>query len=693
MDDARARGLALSALSLPPPPPRRTVLEEEEYDSTLSHIVTRDYYPSLPSLRRDAEVLDARGRGDVSGAVSARRRAREAEAEAERERAEREATGATGTGRPPLRYESVTGFHARATSEDDAEFESNQERERKEREAFLAVVYAARADGRGRLSIENRLAGGGGGGGVGGGDDGRPARASLWCDTPLGLSSDLYDAPPNGPRITGGTTRGDNDDDGSGGGGGGIGRNGLFFQPRHRGDVVVGLLTSGTAAPPGGTFLALDNYHDDGGDAAGKTRGRAEDGGGADAGSDGLLMPPPPARLPGAAAATSSHSRSVVPHRRQNDGNMAAAANATYETTTTPTADRRRRLGEYPPSGSGLSASLPDIHPPATRFPYQNESRLLTNVGHRGGCIVPSVPGIGIGIPRGMGWGAVVAGSLSTDASDVTDLDESPRPLDGERAARRRARERENETFVAMTPLIRPAGGGGGGGWSDDEPIMTWGDVASTPLVLGGGSAVDGRSSVDWEPARPAPAASSSSSGFEGESSRGPAFDVLDRSRREAMARRAEMGLSDRAKTYRAAGGGGGGGAGRGKDDESVRSSSRSGSAAATPLDRTASLTPAARALLEASKKSNAPLLGGGQSLASSSSRIFASPSNSASSSGAAISGINAGSRDSFGSALRASYTPESTSWSKEGDRKRKAPSSSLRRASAGATPRCQSLR
>ena len=80
-----------------------------------------------------------------------------AEAKAERERAEREATG-TGeeaTGRPL----SVTGFHARAMSEDDAEFESNQNRERREREAFLAVVYTALADGRGRLSIENRLAG------------------------------------------------------------------------------------------------------------------------------------------------------------------------------------------------------------------------------------------------------------------------------------------------------------------------------------------------------------------------------------------------------------------------------------------------------------------------------------------------------------------------------------------------------
>jgi hypothetical protein len=274
--------------------------------------------------------------------------------------------------------------------EDDAEFKSNQERERRKREAFLAVVYTARADGRGRLSIKNRLAGGGGGigdGGVGDDENGCPARASLWCDTPLGLSSDLYDAPPNGPRITGGTTRG----------GGGIGRNGLVFQPRHRGDCVVGLLTSGTAAPPGECSSHSTTTATKGGNAAGKARGRAENGGGANAGLDGLLMPPPTTRLSGAAAAaTSSYSRSVVPHRQQNDDNTAAAANATNETTTAPTPNCRRRLGEHPPGGSGLSASMPDIHPPAIRFPYQNESRLLTNVGHReGGLVVPSVlPGI-----------------------------------------------------------------------------------------------------------------------------------------------------------------------------------------------------------------------------------------------------------------------------------------------------------
>jgi hypothetical protein len=128
------------------------------------------------------------------------------------------------------------------------------------------------------LSIENRC----------NNDNGRPARASIWCNTPLGLSWDLYAAPPNGPPITGETTRSDNED---GGGGGGIGRNGLFFQPCHRGDFVIRLLTSRTVAPPGGTFLALDNNGVDAGDAVGKARGRAEDGGVANAGLDGLLMP------------------------------------------------------------------------------------------------------------------------------------------------------------------------------------------------------------------------------------------------------------------------------------------------------------------------------------------------------------------------------------------------------------------
>jgi hypothetical protein len=60
-------------------------------------------------------------------------------------------------------------------------------------------------------------------------------------------------------------------------------------------------------APPGGTFLALDNNGGNAGeDAVGKARGRAEDGGIANAGLDGLLSV-----AASDATATSSYSRSA----------------------------------------------------------------------------------------------------------------------------------------------------------------------------------------------------------------------------------------------------------------------------------------------------------------------------------------------------------------------------------------------
>jgi hypothetical protein len=59
-------------------------------------------------------------------------------------------------------------------------------------------------------------------------------------------------------------------------------------------------------APPGGTFLALDNDGGNAGNAVGKARGRAEDGGVANAGLDGLLSV-----TASNATATSSYSRSA----------------------------------------------------------------------------------------------------------------------------------------------------------------------------------------------------------------------------------------------------------------------------------------------------------------------------------------------------------------------------------------------
>jgi len=671
----------------------RTILEEEEYTSTLKHIVTRDYFPSLPSLRRDAAILEARSRGDISGAVAVRRMARKEEIERERElkeemEEEQQATVVTETGlvshngnndnakiqvrkRPrPLKHESITGFHARVTSEDNAEFEMNQEREMKEREETLGVVYAARADREGRLMIEsyvNSNHSGEQGNDADNSTSNNNARALLGCDSPLELSSDLFDAPPSaGLRIT------DNNKHRAASYNG-IGRNGLFFQPQHRSldnnqtDISSGklMLTSSGAPSSGGTFLVLENNVTS--DAA--TNNREE---GNNATFDNLLMPPPPIRL-------TASSSSVVPFQQSNDQSNTTNFN---DVKSTQSIDHRCQLVEYLPK-----PLLPDIHPPATRFPYQNNSRLLANNNN-------DVVRANRGMHRSC------TGSY-TDASDTTDLDASPPPLDLERAAHEKARRREHETFVAMTPLIQPGGGGndisrsegvGQTAFESDEPIMTWGDIASTPLVLGSGSAVDGRSasSADWEPTRPA-SLSTGNDGF-GESS-APAFDVVDESNRETVARRAEKGLLDRANSYRAAGNSGLSKSRKKMDDESV-SSSRSKSMSATPLDRASSLTPAARALLEASnyarrskKKYN---LRGSQS--SSSSCIFQT-TNSGSSGAAAR--IHAGSRDSFGSALRMSYTPNATPHSRESDRKRKSSSSlsSLRQATGGATPRCHSRR
>ena len=88
--------------------------------------------------------------------------------------------------------------------------------------------------------------------------------------------------------------------------------------------------------------------------------------------------------------------------------------------------------------------------------------------------------------------------STDVDTSDyyTTDLDEPVGSIDLERRKRRRKLDRERRTFVAMTPLIVPGQGSLTGednsvqplDGANASPIMTWGQVASTPLVLGGSS-------------------------------------------------------------------------------------------------------------------------------------------------------------------------------------------------------------
>jgi hypothetical protein len=496
--------------------------------------------------------------------------------------------GAVARKRPrALKHESLSGFHMRVTSEDNAEFEHNQEMERRQREIHLGIIYSSAADKKGRLAIEAAV-------------NGKVVenetndRALLGCDTPLGLASDLYNASPSaGLRITNKEQKDT----------AGIGRNGLFFQPQHRdGNAMTQdghLLLESSAANSTGTFLTL-------------TSGKST--------ADNLLMPPPPAR------------KSDI---------------------------LKYQLVEYQPK-----PLVPHIHPPATRFHNQLESRLLTTSNitrHR------------------------TRHSVDGQTSDATtDLDEVPPSLENERAARREAAIREQNTFVPMTPLIQPgAGRATVSGDLEDAPIMTWGTVASTPLVLGNGLAVDKTNDIGahWEPTKP------NGNGANHNRKDGIDFDVLEENDRERLAHRAEKKLNDRTKKYKSAGSN----ALLDKsarapdfDDASVGSGVNSvATTATTSYDRSASLTPAARALLEAN--SNA-MKATKRSNLKSSSRIFQpSPVSSQVS--------NAGSRNSFGSALRMSYTASSapsTMRKKKAGRDNKSSSSSLRRAAEGGTPRIE---
>ena len=543
-------------------PQPRSILEEDIYVDTLTHIVTRDYYPSLPSLRRDNAILEARSRGDIAAAVTIRRQFRKDEEKRERERQENlqlEAEAVEGMTalthyndnvqsnnirkRPrPLKHETVTGFHERVTSEDNAEFESNQERERKKFEENLGIVYSTSANKAGRLKIETSL-------NKQDSDDTSNEvynRGSLLSDN-LGLASDAFNATPSGIQLAKGKPEEDSH--------GPIRRNGLFFEPRHQ---------------------KLDETTFN---------------------SDNLLMPPPPKR-------NLKPTSSILPFYQSKEQPLAHQDSTAQSSSTIEC----HKLVEYKPK-----SSEPNINPPATRFPYQNESRLLPKNSNNHNYIDT--------IRRSNSH------MSDTSASESTDLDSSPRSLQRERKAYQKAKVRENETFVPMTPLIRPVGDSG---------------------------RIRDEFSSNEERTKSSDLKNASSVGLE-DSMRQPTFQVVDTSRREKMARKAEKALMDRSKTYRSGG--------NKSKRESVAGAPKIKS---DPLDMSASLTPAGRALLQASSKRNP-----------SSSSMNSSRKN----------GVRA--KDSFGSVLRTAYTPKPNKRGKQEDSiRRNSCTPAMLRAALGFTPR-----
>jgi protein DGCR14 len=155
---------------------RRLVLTEEDYTSKLSLIVSRDYFPDVSKLERQNALLNRRLEGDVPGAIAVRRASRrliehEEAVAARREEDDYDVVGLseandttfnkttsvvrsvsvigsqTYSGRPirkrprPLEEETLTGFVARATNEDDHEFDSNLKRDVKENRQRICEFY------------------------------------------------------------------------------------------------------------------------------------------------------------------------------------------------------------------------------------------------------------------------------------------------------------------------------------------------------------------------------------------------------------------------------------------------------------------------------------------------------------------------------------------------------------------------
>lgn len=148
---------------------RRLVLTEEDYTAKLSSIVARDFFPDVSKLERQNALLDRRLEGDVVGAIAVRRASRRLMEDEENAASRREqddldlvesGTGAaaasiqrvdndpaTYTKRPirkrprPLEEETISGFVARATNEDDHEFDSNLKRDLRENRQRIGQFY------------------------------------------------------------------------------------------------------------------------------------------------------------------------------------------------------------------------------------------------------------------------------------------------------------------------------------------------------------------------------------------------------------------------------------------------------------------------------------------------------------------------------------------------------------------------
>lgn len=338
----------------------RQVLSEEMYTSTLSTIIGNTYFPSLPALRRDTAILQARSEGDAAKAVAIRRAARILEQHQNGEENE-------------LTKLSVDEFHKIATSQDNEEFESIQKKEILENRIRMEQIYEQAS----RVNNPNRN-----------NDD----QMKL-------LASDEFNPTPKRHKLLDNSKRESNQ-------GKKTTKSFFFFTPFH-------IPNTSLQQNP----------------------------------EDLRLMPPPPPKL------LTSYSTSTSNPSNQIMSSINDAAH---------NSDNEKR-----------------IQPEQTRFSYQTTSSLH-----------PASLDNNMSLFKNKSQPSSSSGySSSTTAYSSTDLDASPLSLQHERQQRKLYLEKERQSFVNLTPVIIPGDkiqtiSNDDDNEDEDEPIMTWGNVASTPLVV-----------------------------------------------------------------------------------------------------------------------------------------------------------------------------------------------------------------
>ncbi len=607
---------------------RRRILPEEEYTSTLNKIITRDYYPSLTSLHRDLSVLQKRAEGDTAGAIAIRRAARKLESIEEKEKLddeEEEKDALLNSGgirkRPrPLERESVDGFHSRVTSEDNAYFEENMEKEVKEKKDKMGIIYGTMCPTMAEKSkvpllLQNYAANGSVCATLA--NNATASQRKTYDESPFQSASDQFNPPVERIHAAGTTKDGKSISE----------TNSLFFTPQHIHHKSTNNSSTAPAVCDGGNN-SKNNM------------------------SDSQMMPPPPSR---------KRKNQTHPNSMNNDKALITLSNHSNDDLN----DQRRHLVEYqakPKSRDlvALSSTIviaksneKEIIPENTRFQYQNKTRMVAS------SITPaSITAIPAPTKRSRNESS---SSYETDSSVNTDLDAPLRPIDEERKARLRRIEKDRNSLVAMTPTIIPGLAtrrmNNNLGYTDteepdesDSPIITWGQIASTPLVSSGerlnqinpgGGVVGGSNNGGFYPYDNNDALDESNTNTK-------IFQLPSIDKREKAAREVEAKLAKQKQRFEEAGEMNHKSKSRMKtkrDETGNSSESRkriSVSSRSSLSRREESLTPAARSLLDRSTKG----LGLSQSSLSLKTRK------------ASIK-VNARSNSALGSALRASYTPK----------------------------------